>query len=134
MIKEFVQKWEERKREIREKFTVSHPESYEDIVRAVIEILYDEDAYDGTPNPECIHEIDDGDYQGTLVYVVAESGYQPRTYWYVRVDYGSCSGCDTLEAIRQYDGEPPTEEQTIQYMRLALHILQGLKQMDGEVA
>ena len=132
MIKEFVQKWEENKDKVRAVFAEKHPDSYADIVRAVIEILHDEDFGYGTPDPNRIHEIDDGDYQGTLVYVIAEDTYQPNDYWYVKVWYGSCSGCDTLEGIRLYTDETPTENEVNQYMRLALHILQGLKKMGDE--
>lgn len=52
----------------------------------------------------------------------------------MKVGYGSCSGCDTLEAIRDYSSEKPTPEQVKDYMALALHIVQGLKKMgDDEV-
>ena len=83
-----------------------------------------------TPDPERIHRIDDGNYQGTLVYVIGEKGYQPDKYWYVKVDYGSCSGCDTLEGIRDYTDDAPTDEQAKDYMTVALHIVQGMKPME----
>ena len=85
-----------------------------------------------SPDPERIHEIDDGDYQGTLVYIIGDDSYQPNQYWYVRIAYGSCSGCDTLESIRNYDGGPPKESQVDDYMTLCLHIIQQLKAMAGE--
>ncbi len=98
-------------------------------------ILHDPDAYDSM-DPERIHRIDDGDYQGTLVFVIGASGYQPSTYWYVTVGYGSCSGCDTLEAIRFYGDDPPTSQQVTDYATLAPHIVEGLREMypasDGE--
>lgn len=62
------------------------------------------------PHPERIHQIDDGDYQGTLIFVIGAGGYQPSRYWYVKVGYGSCSGCDTLQAIRGYEDDAPTKE------------------------
>ena len=42
----------------------------------------------GGPGLERIHRIDDGDYQGTLVFVIGGKGYQLSTYWYVKVSYG----------------------------------------------
>jgi hypothetical protein len=129
MIDEFVKAWDARKGEIEAKFRAKHPDDYKEIVRNVIEILTDGKKYSGNPDPKNIHEIDDGDYQGTLVYVIPEEGYQPDTYWYVKVFYGSCSGCDTLQAITGYSNEPPTEKQVKEYMMLALHIVQGLKKM-----
>lgn len=59
------------------------------------------------------------------------TGYQPHRYWYVLVGYGSCSGCDTLEGIRNYDNTPPNENQVQEYWTLCLHVAQGLKEMEG---
>lgn len=131
MITEFVKKWDENKGILEDSFAAKHPESYEDIVRAVISILgKDEDG--GCPDPDRIHEIDDGVHSGMLVYVIAENKYQPYDYWYVRVSYGSCSACDTLEAIRRYSDEKPTPEQVKDYMTLALHVVQSLKKMGDD--
>ncbi len=136
MIKEFVDAYMENKEALRAVFSAAHPSTYTDIVKSVVQILSNCAGPDWAdrPDPERIHVIDDGDYQGTLVYVIAEQGYQPTTYWYVRVSYGSCSGCDTLEAIRHYDDGPPSGEQVAEYMTLALHIVQQMKKMDEEPA
>jgi hypothetical protein len=133
MIAEFVSAFMARKEDLRAQFAAEHPGSYKDIVHAVVTILTDpaDDEY-GRPDPTRIHQIDDGDYQGTLVFVIAASGYQPSDYWFVKVGYGSCSGCDTLEGIRSYDDNPPTAEQVEQYLTLALHIVQGLKAMQED--
>jgi hypothetical protein len=131
MIEKFVLQWEKNKHLIQRVFELKHPESYKDVVHAVIDSLYDEDSddYYERPSSTRIHEIDDGDYQGTLLYVIGASGYQPSTYWYVKVGYGSCSACDTLKGIRNYEDDTPTPEQVKEYMVLALHIIQGLKLM-----
>ena len=129
VIAEFVAAFEAAKPVLREAFKAS-PGSYKDIVKAVVTVL-DAGGYND-PDPDRIHEINDGDYQGTLLYVIGAKGYQPGTYWYVKVGYGSCSGCDTLEAIRGYTDEPATEEQINDYMTLALHIVQGLKLMGDD--
>ena len=132
MIDEFVKKWEAGKDEIEDVFRGSHPKEYKDIVKAVVEVLsaggYDYDV----PDPERIHVIDDGHYQGTLLFVITAKGYQPDDYWVVKVAYGSCSGCDTLESIRSYSDDPPTDDQVKDYMTLALHIVQGLKKIDSD--
>lgn len=101
--------------------------NYIDIVKVVIEAVHD--GY-GSPNPENIHEIDDGDYQGTLLFVIPSDNYQPYIYWYVKVDYGSCSGCDTLMAILEGDFGNTIDEKVNSLFTLALHIIQGLKRMD----
>jgi hypothetical protein len=130
MIKEFVKLFNEKKEVLKNDFSYKHPEDYEEIVKKVISILND-GSY-SYPDSERIHVINDGDYQGTLLFVIAATGYQPSDYWYVKVSYGSCSGCDTLEAIKQYAGEEdkPTKSQVKDYMTLALHIIQGLKKME----
>lgn len=135
MIPEFVQRFDERKDDLRARFSAAQPDTYTDIVRKVVEVIRgNEDSWEERPDPARIHQIDDGDYQGTLVFVIGADGYQPSAYWYVRISYGSCSGCDTLEAIRCYSDEPPTPDQVDQYMTLALHVVQRMKQMDGEAA
>ena len=133
MIAEFVELFMAGKPKIEATFSEAHPENYKAIVEAVVTVLNNEEDY-GAPDPKRIHELDDGDYQGTLVYVIAATGYQPSDYWYVKVGYGSCSGCDTLEGIRSYSDDKPTEGQVRDYMTLALHIVQGLKKMGDDEA
>ena len=131
MIKEFVDRWDKRKGEIEDKYKENHPEDYAEIVKNVVSILEVDDSY-GEPSSKTIESIDHGNYQGTLLFIIGEGGYQPDNYWYVKVDYGSCSGCDTLEAITNYDSDKPTESQVKDYMSLSLHILQGIKSMQKE--
>lgn len=133
MIQKFVERFDKNKSQIEAAFKAKHPEAYIDVVREVIKAVTNNDGYDEI-DPERIHQIDDGDYQGTLLFVIAEKGYQPSDYWFVKVGYGSCSGCDTLQAINDsWDDKPPTDDQVSQYMTLALHIVQGLKFM-GDTA
>lgn len=130
MIQKFVDRFMAGKEKLRAAFSSTHPEGYGAIVKAVIEIIAGDEDYEEVPDPERIHTIDDGDYQGTLLFVVAAKGYQPSDYWYVKVGYGSCSVCDTFKAIRDYDSDPPKPEQTEQYLTLALHVVQGLKKLE----
>lgn len=132
MIQEFVEIWEKHKHSIENEFRKEHPNHYTDIIKLVVKMLHDNTEKWYKPDPEHIHTIDDGDYQGTLVYVIPETGYQPSTYWYVMVGYGSCSGCDTLQAICDYSDEKPNDKQVKEYMTLALHIIQGIKKMGDE--
>lgn len=129
MIQEFVEIWDRKKHLLEEQFREEGPASYSAIVEAVVRMLHDDgDSYD-KPNPDKIHVIDDGDYQGTQLFIIPADTYQPSTYWRVFVDYGSCSGCDTLEAIREYSEDKPTDKQVKDYMMLALHILQNIKEL-----
>lgn len=131
MIDKFVKAWEANKAQVRNTFAAGHPGAYKDVVTAVVKALVDETDYE-TLDPERIVEIDHGQYQGTLLYVIGASDYQPDRYWFVKVGYGSCSGCDTLEALRGWEDGPPTEKQLDGYMTLALHIVQGLKELGGD--
>lgn len=137
MIQKFVDRFMANQDALRAKFADEHP-SYEGIVRSVLEVVSDPEGYGDEPDPERIHCIDDGDYQGTIVFVIASRGYQPDNYWYVKFGYGSCSGCDTLQAIQydtfgdeDWDPDKPTEKQIDQYVGVALHVVQGIASMQG---
>lgn len=124
MIQEFVDRWMAEKDVLERVFQTRHPENYEEIVKRVFGLVNVDADLDK------IHCIDDGDYQGTLLFLVPENCYQPSTYWYVKVSYGSCSGCDTLQDIRCYSDDVPTSQQVSDYMTLALHIVQGIKKLE----
>jgi len=135
MIEKFVARWEENKGALEQKFRDKVPGSYLDVVRGVIETINAGDDY-GEPNSKVIHVIDDGDYQGTILFIIPESGYQPSTYWVVSVHYGSCSVCDTLQSITDcydytgnYDDRKLTDQAIKDLMTLALHIVQRIKEI-----
>lgn len=139
MIAKFVTRFDENRSVLRERFRAKFPGSYQDIVKEVIDILSDEEDYSGSPDPNRITEIDHGDYQGTLLYIIGATGYQPYTYWAVKVSYGSCSGCDTLAAIESdckydesYTNRIVNDRALDDLMTLALHIVQGLKLIGEE--
>lgn len=127
LVARFDAKREEVKDNLRKLLIDVYWINYIDIVKVVIEVIHD--GYD-TPDPERIHEIDDGEYQGTLLFIIPSDTYQPYRYWYVKVDYGSCSGCDTLMAILEGDFGDTIDEKADSLFTLALHIIQGLKRMD----
>lgn len=129
MIQEFVNCFIAS--EIKTKVEITeHFDDYKSLVKKVIEIISDKDTYED-PDPNRVHEIDDGDYQGTYIYLIAAKGYQPSDYWLVDVSYGSCSGCDTLQSTRGYSEDPPTEEQRDKYWTLMLHVVQKLRKVAG---
>lgn len=78
---------------------------------------------------EKIHEIDDGEYQGTLLYMIPFDTYHPSHWQYVAtyVYYGSCSCCDTLLEISGYEDDLPDADQVKDYVKLCLKILQRCK-------
>lgn len=125
MIIEFIDRFQEIKPRLLEEFSKEEPESYEDIFKQTIKMMFS--GYDSeTPDFERITVIDDGDYQGTLVFVVAAQGYQPSDYWATRVFYGSCSGCDTFQAYSDYDNP---EESAPHMVTMALHMIESMKKI-----
>lgn len=132
MIKEFIKRFQEIKPALLEQFSKEEPESYEDIFKQTIKMMFEnsEDTYScnsETPDPERITVIDNGDYQGTLVFVVASKSYQPSDYWVSTVDYGSCSGCDTFQAYSTYGDDP--KESAPQMLTMALHMIESMKKI-----
>lgn len=83
--------------------------SYDKLVKLAFKNIYNSDC---EKDFECldldnITMIDNGDYQGTILYVIPFNTYQPSEYEYLMtyVRYGSCSGCDTILKIKEYDKE-----------------------------
>ena len=132
MIHEFINAWYKYQDVLRAKFVAGHPESYKEVVRLVVEMLHDADEVLNKPDPEAIYEECGDDYSGTLVYVIASDCASPSSFWYVKISYGPCSACDLLEQVRNYDDDPPTEDQINSYMTLSLHIIQKLRLMDED--
>ena len=96
-------------------------------IKAIADDLSNSDmALCETPDPDRITIINDGDYQGTLVFVIGAQGYQPSNYWLTRAYYGSCSACDTLQGILD---EQDSDARAQQLMTLALHMVQRLKEV-----
>lgn len=137
MLKNFVNAWDKNKGEL-ENYFRTHPLSdyyfnYTNLVKLLFDMVinpemeYEFDRY-RTGDDE-IHVIDDGDYQGTYIFLLHKDTYQPGVsdYIYTSVWYGSCSGCDTLQSICSYadDTDFATEEQIEGYMELCLHLLQN---------
>lgn len=136
MIKEFVNAWNKNSDILREYIKTHKQEEYckyKKLVKLIINLVINPESWCDFGN---IRELDDGDYQGTLIYVFNRDHYQPGKNDYVTtyVYYGSCSGCDTLQSIHNYCyDELPNEQQVSDYMTLCLHIIQRCKFVgDGE--
>lgn len=133
MIQELITQWEENKHKLEEYFRTTKQveyRTYEQIVRKIFELcLLKADEYDNGFDISKMTIIDDGDYQGTKIFIIPKDTYQPSVGDYVVTNtyYGSCSGCDTLQSISDYDYDLPTEGQVKEYMTLALHLVQKLK-------
>lgn len=126
MLKILVEKWDKNKKVLEDYLRKNFPpEDYDDLVKATFDCIYNtnEDEELGTNN---ITKIDDGDYQGTLLYVIPFKTYQPSEYDYLMtyIGYGSCSVCDPLESI-VFDKKVPTEQDIKDLMGLCKDIVQN---------
>lgn len=72
--------------------------------------------------------IDDGGYHGTLLFLIPMDTYQPCEYDYLMtyIGYGSCGGCDTLQAVQEYGSKEPTDHQLNEYMSICKDIVCGI--------
>jgi hypothetical protein len=132
MIQELITQWEENKHKLEEYFKTTKQEeysSYKQIVTKIFELcLPKADEYSGFDLSK-MTVIDDGDYQGTQIFIIPKDVIQPTSGDYVMTNtyYGSCSACDTLKRICSYEYDLPTDEEVKKYMTLALHLVQKLK-------
>jgi len=136
MIKEFVQAWNKNNSLLLREFEKEGPNSYAEIVKKLITIVlnpYLEDSEDVGYNMnqgidiDKMTIIDNEDYQGTAIYIMPYNTCQPEVRDYVMTNnyYGSCSECDTFQAI--YYGEDSKLKAAKDYHDLALHLLQKFK-------
>lgn len=130
MIEKFIKAWDAKqgtlKDAIRDKGSSIF--DYKELLSTTLSHCFPEQEY-GDPDVSNIHVIDDGDYQGTLLFIIPEKTYQPSTYYAFNVGYGSCSGCDTMEGIRGYGSGEVTDNQIDLLWTLALHMMQRAKEI-----
>ena len=132
MLKIVVEKWWKNKKKLEDAYRTKKGWnccSYLDIVKETVDTILndDNDAY-AKWNIKHITEIDNGDYQGTYLYLIPANTYQPSAdeYLMTYVYYGSYSGCDTLQAIQEWNDGLLKEEQIKEFMTLSLHLLENM--------
>jgi hypothetical protein len=136
MITEIVQQWDKNKLKLEEYFRTTKQEEYRDYKNIILKIfeliINDGDVYDF--NISKMKVINDGNRKGTLIFIIHRNQYPPTIDDYIVTDtyYGSCSGCNTLLSISNYDFELPNESQIKEYMTLALHIIQKMHWLSVE--
>lgn len=121
MLKYCIDQWEKNKENLREaleQFDFDKDYMGYKVLMSLIITHILENKWDS----ENFTAIDDGDYQGTLLFVIPERCYQPNAenYLMTYVEYGSCSCCDTMLAILGSD------TMVEDLMTLALHMIQHM--------
>lgn len=137
MIKDFIDKWHERKHLAKEwfvakmenhKFAFYHGPLYKDVVQMLVtEVL----RFDKSE----IAEFATSSYSGDKLYIICKYsehyGRQVDEIYHTHNYYGSCYGCDTLERCFYDYGEEGKKELAINdFMTLCLHLIQRMKQFD----
>lgn len=135
MIKYCLEKWDKNQEKLKE--ALSKDEEllhcdYKYLVNRIVHYILNDGGegifYDEW-STEHIHEIDDGSYSGSLLYLIPKDLYTPSHHDYLLtyVDYGSCSGCDTLQSIfastDDYTAKLPNEQQLAEFMDLCRHLV-----------
>lgn len=133
MIKILVELWDKNKNRLEQALrTYENIEyiDYKTLVKVTFDNIYNYDNaiyVSSIKYLDCdnLTEIDDGDYQGTLIYLIPFKTYQPSEYEYLMtyVRYGSCSVCDTLLSITDYIRGTPTDENIKDLMALCKDIV-----------
>jgi hypothetical protein len=128
MLKIILSQWEKNKdalREVLSKRTDLDELKCKDLVKLTFEAVYNNDLASNCRylDLNSVHEIDDGAYQGTLLYLIPfASFFNPSEHEYLMtyVGYGSCSACDALQSIQcDDDGEDKIND----FMKLCKDIL-----------
>ena len=123
MIRYCLDHWE-RNKDILKKYFLSKDEefiknlSYKSICYFTFSYILEGDEFkdDISLNLKEITVIDNGDYQGTLLFLIPFDRYQPSEYEYFMtyIGYGSCSVCDALLSLQSQD----TKEEMIDDLML----------------
>lgn len=130
---EIVKMWEKNKHVLEEYFRTTPQSEYDDydkilklICKKILITEYGRDYF----KTENIVKYDSDDYQGVQAYFLPlNNGYLSdiSEIFVTHNYYGSCSGCDTIQAIHNYDEEKlPTPDQVKEYMLIALHLIQRM--------
>lgn len=137
MIKEFVDKWYLIKSNLAEEIRTTNQseyDSYEQLLKMTLKHINTTIGIGYKIDSEDLAVIDFGNYQGTKIIAFHVDTYQPylSDTYYTSVEYGSCSGCDTLLRISNFTYGLPTEQQVQEYLILCLHMVQRIKRFGEE--
>jgi hypothetical protein len=127
MILNYVKQWEERKHLLEQWLNKNEPVSYKHIYMMLFKLVITRSERGELEwDWKRFKVLDNGDYQGNKIFILCSNTYQPELtdYIFTSVAYGSCSGCDTFQAIQESEDKA---ERVKGYMTLALHMVQETK-------
>ena len=135
MVQDIIDKWYKRKDSLKKYFEENPMEcydEYEEIVKLLFKFIINDRPHSRQRwNTDKMTIIDDGEYQGTQIFIIPRYGYQPdiEDYLITHTYYGSCSGCDTLMGIIEYPTyeKKPSEGKVNDLMTLSLHLIQRME-------
>lgn len=123
MTRIMKERWDANKDKLRAVFaerTDLNTCQYEDLVKLTFETIYNAavTGLDYKLDLTNITVVDNGDYQGTLLFLIPFDTYQPSEHQYIMtyVGYGSCSICDALQASQGWGEGKLTDQQVIGFM------------------
>ena len=133
MMKIVATKWGENSEKLRKALSENdglNNCNYLDLVKLSFDIILNDGSLSTARlDLDKITKVDDGDYQGTLLFLIPFDTYQPTEYEYLMtyINYGSCSVCDVLQSIQDCIGDHKklTKEQVDDFMTLCKGILQN---------
>ena len=137
MIKYCYEKWAQNQDNLRQAIVDNAQEikncDYKFLVQLVVDhILNQSDNYCYAEwDSKNISVIDNGDYQGTLMFLIPLDTCQPSCDQYLMTYswYGSCSGCDSLMNIQTdipWDDAPLTEQNISDIMSLCKDLVANM--------
>jgi hypothetical protein len=95
---------------------------YETLVKLTFETIYNSYVNYGREQLDLdkITVIDNGDYQGTRIFMIPFDTYQPEAGEYIMtyIGYGSCSGCDALQAAQGLSEGKLSDQQIVDFMAI----------------
>lgn len=130
MIKFCLEQWIKNKQRLEEAIRNStnlNDCDYKHLVELIIEYVLNEE-YE-TFDKEGITVIDNGGYCGTLLFLIPSETYEPSEddYLMTFVNYGSCSGCDTLLSIQRYNDDGKLDEAQVRdFMTLCKDLITNM--------
>ena len=110
MIKEIVKQWEENKHKLEKYFKENEQSKYCNYP-TIVKLIFDLCIEGFDTNKMTV--IDDGDYQGTKIYIIPKDTYQPSRSEYIVTD--------------NYYDDCPSDDQVRDYMMIALHLVQAME-------